>query len=207
MRPAGIPPSGAREPETSRTMSRRLLTSLALAALVAVGATACGSTAGDVSVTPAATTTTPDAPASPSDAPAAATFDPYAVAVGDTVAGMTIEDLAVAPDTATTFYANVTFSGRVTLTGNVHAYADDELLGDEVCLRDLDAASAAALPRLAQDERTPWLCFTNHDDAAASFSRGTTTHATVTVSDYTIHYHPSDVYDTATLASVVSRAS
>ncbi len=55
--------------------------------------------------------------------------------------------------------------------------------------------------------RVAWLCFTDHDRAVQDFSPGTTTRATVTVSGFTIHYHPSDVYDTAVLDGVVSRVS
>ena len=129
-------------------------------------------------------------------------FDVHQAQVGDVVAGLTISSLEVSDPGAPYLTAHVGFTGEVTVSGTVTAYDDHEQLGNAVCV-SVDPASARVLPRMLQDTRYAWFCFTNSDVAAAEvFGTGTVTEASVVIDQFTINYAPTEMWNTARLLRV-----
>ncbi|MBS3939829.1 MAG: S-layer homology domain-containing protein [Actinobacteria bacterium] len=129
-------------------------------------------------------------------------FDVHQAEVGDVVVGLTIGSLEVSDPDAAYLTAHVAFTGEVIVSGTVTAHDDHEQLGDAVCMT-VDAASERSLPRMLQDTRYAWFCFTNSDVAAAeAFDRGTVTEATVATDEFTIHYAPTEMWNTSRLLRV-----
>jgi germination protein M len=130
-------------------------------------------------------------------------FDVHEVAVGDVIAGLRISSLEVSDPDAPSLTAHVSFTGEVTVSGTVTAHDDHEQLGDAVCMTSVDPTSERALPRMRQDTRDAWFCFTNSDVAAAEvFAPGTVTETTVVIDEFTIHHAPTEVWNTARLLRV-----
>lgn len=130
-------------------------------------------------------------------------FDVHAAEVGDVVVGLTIGSLEVSDPEAAYLTAHVAFDGEVTVSGTVTAYDDHEQLGDAVCMGSLEPASERALPRMLQDTRYQWFCFTNSDVASSEvFGTGTVTETTVVLDEFTIHYAPTEMWNTARLLRV-----
>lgn len=135
-------------------------------------------------------------------------FDVYGAEVGDVVAGLEITSLEVSDPTAPYLTAHVTFTGEVTVSGTVTAYDDHEQFGDAVCVSAVDPVSERSLPRMLQDTRYAWFCFTNSDVASAEvFDPGTTTATTVVVDQFTINYAPTEMWNTARLLRVEEGAA
>ena len=135
-------------------------------------------------------------------------FDVHAAEVGDVVVGLTIASLEVSEPDAPYLTAHVGFTGEVAVSGTVTAYDDHEQLGDAVCVGSFDPASERALPRMLQDTRYAWFCFTNSDVASAEvFGSGTETDATVVVDEFTIHYAPTEMWNTSRLLRVEEGSS
>jgi hypothetical protein len=124
-------------------------------------------------------------------------FDPAAVREGDTVAGLRVaaHDVRRASDGAPV--GTVRFQGLVAVRGRTMAHPDPDV-ADPCFLAD--SASSARLPRWAGDARRSWFCFANAADARALLGApGESRVATITVDDFTIHYAPSDVVNSARL--------
>ena len=163
------------------------------------------------SISAACSEPAPPAPATArQQAPAAAAnhFDPGAVAVGDTVAGLHIVALDVQrvfEDSVWT--GTVRFAGEIELTGVYQGHFDYPEPA-EVCFHP-DSASAARIPRFEPDGLTSpdgktWFCF---DDAAAA-ERGlgdprAYRWASIVVDDYRLQRAFTDAYDVARLVRVV----
>lgn len=129
-------------------------------------------------------------------------FDVHEAEVGDVIAGLTIGSLEVSDPDAPYLTAHVAFTGEATVSGTVTAYDDHEQLGDAVCMT-ADPASERSLPRMLQDTRYAWFCFTNSDVASAEvFSPGSVTETTVVVDEFTIHYAPTEMWNTGRLLRV-----
>ena len=59
----------------------------------------------------------------------------------------------------------------MTLTGTVvHHAADEEFVGGEVCMHEIDPASQDRLPRMRGDTRVLWFCFTNTEEEAVGLT-------------------------------------
>lgn len=97
----------------------------------------------------------------------------------------------------------VRFEGELTLRGEVHPHPANAESRD-ICFFP-DAASARLLPRLAGDERTSWLCFTNPSEARRILPDDAGGRAlTVTIADYRYAYSFTDVHNEARLVDSVS---
>lgn len=149
-------------------------------------------------------------PAPPQASTASANyFDPGAVAVGDTVAGLRVAALDVQrvfEDSVWT--GNVRFAGEIELTGVYQGHFDYPEPAD-ACFHP-DSASAARIPRFAPDAWTSahgktWFCF----DDAVSAERAlgdprASRWASIVVDDYRLHRAFTDAYDVARLVRVIS---
>lgn len=135
-------------------------------------------------------------------------FDVRAGQVGDVVAGLTIGSLEVSEPGAPYLTAHVAFTGELAVSGTVTAYDDHEQLGDAVYVTAVTPGSDRAIPRMIQDTRYSWFCFTNSDVAAAeAFPPGTETRTTVVVDEFTIHHAPTEMWNTARLLRVDEEAA
>ncbi|HEY8449728.1 MAG TPA: hypothetical protein VIL95_04535 [Bacillota bacterium] len=132
-------------------------------------------------------------------------FSADAVRPGDTVAGLTVMEVAYQAETAELpFSAIVSFSGQVTVTGTyVHHPQDEEFVGGEVCMHNLDAASQARLPRLRGDQRVAWFCFANTEETRRALVPEGVGTATVVIDHYTIDYRPTETWNRARLVRAV----
>jgi hypothetical protein len=138
--------------------------------------------------------------------PAQAGRDFGRLAPGDTVLGLGVVAVEVAPESVDSFgwMGSVRFSGRVELSGNFRPHPEFPDVR-ELCFYP-DAPSAARLPRFPNDARTSWLCFANQEEAqrrlGALPAAGS---ATVVVEDFDYIYRHTDVYNRARLVSVAGR--
>lgn len=109
---------------------------------------------------------------------------------GDTVAGMTVEEInwqgkeeqlqeGQVPDGF-----SVQFSGTATLSGEYYYFDDTGMLGDEVCF-GADNFTIINLPRSQVASSYPWLCFSNKEFAQQQFGpEGSEGEATIIIDDY-----------------------
>ncbi len=120
--------------------------------------------------------------------------------VGDRVAGMTIIEVGHYREDRPDVSPNekVAFTGKATVTGRVTSHFGEFGGQNEVCLQDLDSTSQSAIPKLDDDAREMWFCFTNTDAALLAFPKGADATATVVIDDYVINAYPSEVRNTAT---------
>ena len=150
----------------------------------------------------------PATPPQETQSPAANYFDPGAVAVGDTVAGLRISALDVQRVFEDSVWAGtVRFAGEIELTGVYQGHFDYPEPA-EACFHP-DSASAARIPRFEPDAWTSangktWFCF----DDAASAERAlgdprAYRWASIVVDDYRLHRAFTDAYDVARLVRVV----
>lgn len=149
----------------------------------------------------------PSGPGAPPAADAGNGFDVDAIQVGDTVAGLKVARMEVTGggegDETAPLGATVGFSGQVTITGTyVHHPADEEFVGGEVCMEEIDPDSQARLPRMRGDERYLWFCFANTEEAGRALAPTGVGKATVVIDDYTIDYRPTETWNTASLVRV-----
>ena len=91
-------------------------------------------------------------------------FDPLRVAVGDSVAGLAVERVAVTRAAVdSTPVGTVVLRGPLVLAGAEIPHFDADAR-DAVCF-EADSASATRMPRWAGDRRRPWFCFSNAAEA------------------------------------------
>lgn len=127
-----------------------------------------------------------------------------ALAPGDTLRGLQVVAADLRPDPVDGFgwMGTARFSGAVRLTGGYRPHPDYPA-ADELCFYP-DSASAERLPRLPNDRRTSWLCFSNQEAAQAELgpmpAAGT---AVVEVDSFDYIYQHTDVYNRASLLRVL----
>lgn len=131
-------------------------------------------------------------------------FNAKEINEGDKVMGLEVVSVSTwdAPK-LNDYGAIVEFKGDVTLNGRYMHHDNDEILGHEISFQ-VDGESAALLPRLEHDERTPWLIFSNHDEAEKLLgSPGSGGKVTVVVENFVINYAPAtECWNTAELVTV-----
>lgn len=140
-------------------------------------------------------TTTP----APIEAEETNLFDARKVKAGDQVAGYKISKVEVHNAGDEDYDAYVSFEGEITVSGSFKHNLDDEFMDHEISFM-VDDEAAAALPKLAHDQRNVWFMFTNHDEAEKVFGApGTEGKATVTIKNYNINYAHTEIWNTADL--------
>lgn len=104
------------------------------------------------------------------------------------------------------------YRGQVTLTGTYSRNLDPEYvdyLGDDICFQP-DQAYTNLIPRPKGDTRTAWFCFSNFDQAKATFKlpdhikKGYCTYegkATITIKNYQLFFIESEGFDLTQLVS------
>jgi hypothetical protein len=119
-------------------------------------------------------------------------FDPATVRRGDSV-GVLVVDSIYANRTVvdSTYVGMARFRGQIELSGRIIPHFDSDLRDESVCF-EADSASAARLPRWAHDERRPWFCFSNPNDAATSLGPMSTDSDAIVIEDFVIHRGLSD---------------
>ncbi len=125
-------------------------------------------------------------------------FDPATAAEGDSVGPWEITLLDLTPGIGPAeWVGTVTFSGEVELLGRAQPHPDADL--DILCFL-ADEASAERIPRMAGDDRIPWFCFANQEEAADALDPvRMADRVRVIVSDYTYRYARTDIHDSARL--------
>jgi len=125
-------------------------------------------------------------------------FDPGAIRPGTRVGELVAESLVVRrTEIDSTLVGEARFRGRIQLSGWTLRNPDADLANVASCF-EADSASASRLPRWAGDERRPWFCFTNGNDATGALgppSEGVA--ATIVVDRFTIHRGLSDEVNSA----------
>jgi len=122
-------------------------------------------------------------------------FDLSVVKVGDKIVGLTISSIEPFKESAGELSydnAKVKFSGQKAITGTYHY--NDILASD--CIGDIEEV----LPKIKEDTRSAWLCFTNKqlaDQKLASYKDGD--EISVLIKDYNINSYPAEVANTAEL--------
>jgi hypothetical protein len=140
------------------------------------------------------------APRAVESPPSTARFDPLVIATGERVGAMTVREVQVAPSIVDGDPVGwVRFAGEVELRGRVAPHPEGGEL--DLCFFP-DRRSAGLLPRMRQDRRRVWLCFSNPHEAreALGFDDGA---AAVLLDDYRTVAERSDVVDTARLVRVL----
>ena len=108
------------------------------------------------------------------------------VKVGDKIVGMTVTSIEP---------SRITFKGQVTLHGVVTNYSSDEpIMQGNTCF-SVDDSDVSKVPKIVDDDRPIWFCFTNVDAASKVLKDGP---ATITIDDYLIDSLESEVWNTAT---------
>ena len=125
-------------------------------------------------------------------------FDPATAAEGDSVGPWEITSLDLTPGIGPAeWVGTVTFSGEVELRGRAQPHPDADL--DILCFL-VDEASRERIPRMTGDERIPWFCFTNQEEAADALDPARMAdRVRVIVSNYTYRYARTDIHDSARL--------
>jgi hypothetical protein len=130
-------------------------------------------------------------------------FNPERIARGDTAAGLRVTTAAFAralalPDSP--YVGHAGFRGLISLDGKLMQHPDPSQRA--LCF-EADAPSAMRLPRMMGDERRAWLCFRNHDAAAAMLGDMKPPQSVhITIDDYSTTYSFSDVNNEAKLVNV-----
>ncbi len=89
------------------------------------------------------------------------------------------------------------FEGTLELDGRTMPHFEPDVRA--VCF-EADSASAARMPRWSGDERRPWLCFENGDDARTRLGDPSARRpARVRIDRFTIHRNLSDAVNSARL--------
>jgi hypothetical protein len=131
-------------------------------------------------------------------------FDPLMTYRGDTVRALTVDSIAAQRTPNGEVVGLARFAGALILTGQTFRHPD----GDDYpfpCF-EADTTSARKLPRWSGDERRPWLCFENRDEARMKLGEASSgIPATIRVDRFTIHRNLSDAVNSARLIEVVSR--
>jgi hypothetical protein len=130
------------------------------------------------------------------------TFDINTVKTGDKVGALTVSKVNKISEGERGAPGNVQFKGTITVTGTYEITNDSTPnIGDNVCLKNLDAASLNKLPIEKNDQRNVWFCFTNKEKAKNLLGPATSGTVTVNVSDYYVELMEAAVWNTALLVS------
>ncbi|QOR68218.1 hypothetical protein IM538_08970 [Cytobacillus suaedae] len=133
-------------------------------------------------------------------------FDPTLLKPGEQVAGWRLVEIEAFPGRVDYHYdmTKAYFEGKATITGKVELVPKtNEFLGGLITFTP-DEKSIHLLPISHHDTRNKWLVFENQEEAKEilQLSSGETLEGIkVTLSDYSVQYVPSEVYDYATLVS------
>ncbi len=131
-------------------------------------------------------------------------FDFKTAKIGDKVGSMVITALGPFNPEVTDIVDNqkVVFTGEVKLTGKVSSISyDGSSSAGYYCMTEFDTASELLIPKISNDTRTPWFCFSNNDVASATLSGSVNKVSTVSINKYTIQLYPSEVYNVAEFVS------
>ena len=171
---------------------------LALFALLALAA--CGDDASDDARHAAEDSAAAQAAPAP---PRGHVFDPARVRVGDSIAGMRVDSVAVNRTPAGYWIGTVRFAGEARIGGTYEPHPDAEV--DALCFFASDEYRPR-LPRFSTDERKPWFCFENQDRARALLhvppDHG---RAEILIEAFTYHFSHTDVVNQARLRRVLTR--
>lgn len=130
-------------------------------------------------------------------------FDPATLRRGDSVGVLVVDSIAAQRNSIDSTYVGMArFRGQIELNGHTIEHPDSDVRAVTTCF-EADSASAARLPRWQHDERRPWFCFTNRDDALRML--GTDGNATIVIDSFTIHRGLTDQVNSAHLARVGER--
>lgn len=131
-------------------------------------------------------------------------FDPATIQRGDSVRGLALDSIHRERTPSGEWVGMARFAGIVTISGRTFGHPD----GDDYpfpCF-EADSASARALPRWAGDERRPWFCFENREDARLSLGGDAPDRAaTIRVDRFTVYRNLSDAVNSARLIGVDRR--
>ena len=109
----------------------------------------------------------------------------------------------------------VFYSGTITVSGKYRWRFDENSLmfdGNSICF-DVDQATSSLIPRIGQDKRSAWFCFSNREDAMKllripknfpSDYCGFTGNATIEITDYVANLAQHAVHDYARLVRASS---
>ncbi len=146
-------------------------------------------------------------------------FDPRKASVGDTLLGLTIEDISdlkewdfKGPDGDAYYSAKVQFKGEITLSGQYiclpirdFSQPDNPVQNSSQPTFFVSAESLKDIPKLDGDTRPVHFMITNATDALKLLgAKGSKVQATIVVDDYLINRHPSSAgIDQAKLVRVI----
>ena len=131
-------------------------------------------------------------------------FDPSSLVVGTAVGTLVLDSIDAQQAYDSSYVGVARFRGEIELAGATLRNFDPDLSQQLTCF-EADSASAARLPRWAQDERRAWFCFTNNEEAARALgppSEGVP--ATIVVDSFTIHRNLSDAVNAARFRRLIS---
>lgn len=128
-------------------------------------------------------------------------FDPATIRVGQRVAGLVVDSMAVVPTADSILVGVVRFRGTAALSGTTIQHFDADASASTECF-ETDSASAATLPRWVGDARRSWFCFDNRDAARQLLGAPAPGSAsTIVIERFTIHFGFSDQVNSASLVS------
>jgi hypothetical protein len=129
-------------------------------------------------------------------------FDPATLRPGTPVGEFVADSIAAdRRPIDSTYFGLARFRGQIDVSGWTLGHPDPD--SRAICF-EADSASAARLPRWLGDERRPWFCFANRDEAAHALgapSEGV--HATIVIERFTIHRGGSDEVNSASFVRLV----
>jgi hypothetical protein len=130
-------------------------------------------------------------------------FDPAALQPGERVGELVADSISARRTIVDSTHVGVAwFTGQIELTGWTMLHPDADLRDVAVCF-EADEASAARMPRWEHDERRPWFCFTNRDDAQRMLGPPSDrVPATIVIEQFTIYRGLTDEVNSARLVSV-----
>ena len=125
-------------------------------------------------------------------------FDPATARVGDTIAGLVLENLERQRAVSGEWVGSAHFRGTLLLTGQTFAHPD----GPDYpfpCF-EVDSPSAPRLPRWEGDTRRPWFCFENSAEARSILDGSTPGRRfSIRVDRFTIHRNLTGAVNSARL--------
>ena len=128
-------------------------------------------------------------------------FDPHTLRPGARVGSLVVQSVEARRAVDGSWVGTARFAGELKVTGRRRPHPDPEL--GAVCF-EVDEGSAAAIPRWAGDERRPWFCFDNAEEARRLLPHTAADARPVTavVDGFAIHRGLSDEVNSAHLVRV-----
>ena len=124
-------------------------------------------------------------------------FDPATTAKGTAIGVLTVDSIDAQRAIDSSYVGTARFSGEIELSGETLRNFDSDLRDRLTCF-EADSSTSARLPRWSGDERRPWFCFTNNDDAARALGPPSDgVRATIVIDRFTIHRNLSDAVNSA----------